>query len=391
MVTLTSAENALKTLYLGVVTEQFNTNVNPFLTKIQQTTSDVWGKNVVKVAEYGLNGGVGAGSETGTLPIANGNNYAQFTSSLKNLYGTIEISDKAMLASGNSAGAFVNLLNAEMEGLLKASKFNLGRMLYGDGSGKLANCITKSDSSANTVIKLDNLKNVMEGMTIDIYDALDTTVTFASGKRILSIDRANSTITVDGTLSSAVTTGYFITMQKSYNLELTGLAAIFNNPTLYGLSKSSYQWLNPYQKNLSAAISIGAIQEALDNADELAGSNIDFIITSYAVKRAYLNHLNLNRRNIDYLNLDGGFKALSYNGIPVISDRFIDDNSMYLLNSKDFKLHQLCDWRWIEGDNGNIIRQKAGSASYSATLVKYAELICDKPIGQALIKNITLS
>ena len=35
---------------------------------------------------------------------------------LKKLYGTIEISDKAIRASRTSAGAFVNLLNAEMEG-----------------------------------------------------------------------------------------------------------------------------------------------------------------------------------------------------------------------------------------------------------------------------------
>ena len=31
MVTLTSAENALKTLYLGVLADQVNTNVKPLL------------------------------------------------------------------------------------------------------------------------------------------------------------------------------------------------------------------------------------------------------------------------------------------------------------------------------------------------------------------------
>ena len=43
MVTLQSAENALKTLYLGVVSDQLNTNVNPLLAAIEQTASDVWG------------------------------------------------------------------------------------------------------------------------------------------------------------------------------------------------------------------------------------------------------------------------------------------------------------------------------------------------------------
>ena len=40
MVTIASAENALKTLYLGVVSEQLNTQVNPLLAKIKQSTTD---------------------------------------------------------------------------------------------------------------------------------------------------------------------------------------------------------------------------------------------------------------------------------------------------------------------------------------------------------------
>ena len=93
------------------------------------------------MAPFGINGGIGAGTETGALPTASNNNYVQFRTELKNLYGTIEISDKAMRASQNNAGAFVNLLNAEMEGLIGASVFNLGRMLYGDGSGILADVV----------------------------------------------------------------------------------------------------------------------------------------------------------------------------------------------------------------------------------------------------------
>ncbi|MFR7766388.1 MAG: hypothetical protein ACLU1U_03890 [Lachnospiraceae bacterium] len=49
MVTIASAENALKTLYLGVVSEQLNTQVNPLLAKIKQSTTDVWGKEVRKL------------------------------------------------------------------------------------------------------------------------------------------------------------------------------------------------------------------------------------------------------------------------------------------------------------------------------------------------------
>jgi len=61
MVTISSADKALKTLYLDVVAEQLNTEINPFLARIKQTSSDVWGKEVRKLAQYGVNGGIGAG------------------------------------------------------------------------------------------------------------------------------------------------------------------------------------------------------------------------------------------------------------------------------------------------------------------------------------------
>ena len=390
MVTISSAENALKSLYLGVVADQLNTGINPLFAKIKQTTSDVWGKNIVKLVPYGINGGVGAGTETGDLPIASGNNYAQFTLTLKNLYGTIEISDKAIRASENSAGAFVNVLNAEMEGLLKASKFNFGRMLYGDGSGKLADVINYSGNTDRSVFKVNSVRNLMEGMVVDIYYGSDTTPAFAA-RHILEIDRYSCVVKFDGDLpESPLGVGYYLTLQGSKDSELTGFGAIFKSSgSLYGIPRTSNKWLVPYIKGSAGAINTGLIQTAIDYIDEVAGSSVDFITCAYDVRRFYLEYLALSRTNIDYMNLDGGFKAISYNGIPFVADRFIENGAMYLLNSGDFKLHQLCDWRWIEGENGRILMQKAGTPTYTATLVKYADMICDKPIGQARISGIT--
>ena len=114
MVTTQTADNALKSYYLSIVSDQLNLSVNPLLAKIRQSTSDVWGKDVRKLVRYGVNGGVGAGTEEGALPAAGANRYAQFVATLKNLYGTVDISDKAIRSSANNEGAFVNLLNDEM-------------------------------------------------------------------------------------------------------------------------------------------------------------------------------------------------------------------------------------------------------------------------------------
>ncbi|CDE72867.1 putative uncharacterized protein [Acidaminococcus sp. CAG:917] len=390
MVTISSAENALKTLYLGVLAEQLNVGVNPLLAKIGQTSADVWGKEVVKLAPYGVNGGVGSGTESGDLPGCAGNNYAQFKLTLKNFYGNIEISDKAIRASANSAGAFVNLLNSEMEGLLKSSKFNFGRMLYGDGSGLIATTVGNTSSSTN-VLTVDSVKNLMEGMVIDVYDTSDMIVSNLTGVRIISIDRAKKEITLSASASSVLGEGYKIYVQNSKDNELTGLEAIFGTANLYGLDRSDYSFLNPYKVTDTTGVSTEAIQAAIDSIEEVAGGTIDFIVSSYKVRRAYIEYLSLNRTNLDYMNLDGGFKALSYSGIPFVADRFVDDKTMYLLNTSDFKLHQLCDWRWIEGEGGTVLHQVANKAVYTATLVKYADLLCERPMGQAKITFSTIA
>ncbi len=394
MVTLTTANNALKEVYLGVLSNQLNTSINPLLSRINQTSSDVWGKEIRKIAPYGINGGIGAGTETGDLPSSAENNYEQFILSLKNLYGKLEISDKAIRASENSSGAFVNLLTNEMEGLIKASAFNFGRMLYGDGTGKLA---TITDNDTNNVV-VDSTKNLIEGMVVDIMSSNNTVL--KSALRITAINKATNTITLStSTLikNDYAGDGNYLCVQGSYNHEITGLGAIFKDTgTLYGLDRATHNWLIPCMRDISSNsqtqnITDIVIQNAIDDIEESADSKVDFIVCSSGVKRNYQSYLASYRTNVNILELEGGFKAISYNGIPLISDRFAPSGTMYLLNTSEFNLHQLCDWKWLEGEDGRVIRQTLGKPTYQATLVKYADIICNKPRGQAKITGITES
>ena len=175
-------------------------------------------------------------------------------------------------------------------------------------------------------------------------------------------------------------------MQGSKDNELTGLEAIFGkSEQIYGLNRADYSFLNPYVKAVDGKATPAAIQSAIDVIEEVSGGTVDFIVCSFDVRRQYVDFLAANRTNLDYMNLDGGYKALSYAGVPLVADRFVADGTMYLLNSADFKLHQLCDWRWLEGEGGTVLHQIPGKASYSATLVKYADLLCARPMGQAKI------
>jgi len=379
MIDLNSAQNALKDAYLSAVSNVLNTKTNPLLAKIKQSSNDVYGRQIIKVAPIGINGGIGAGTETGVLPAAKGNTYVQLKTTLKNLYGSLEISDKAVRASATSNGAFVDLLTAEMEGLLNSSKFNLSRMLYGDGTGAVATV----ESYADGVATMNSVKNLIEGMAVDVYTA-DGSVTANMGIRIKYVDRVNKTVSFT-TNPSSMSEGQIFYVQGSKNNEITGLGAIFNtNANIYGLSRNENKWLNPYISTKSQEIGDNVIQTAIDFLEENSSSNVDFISCGAGVRRAYLQYLACYRRNVDVVELESGHKAISVSGIPMVVDRFVEDDTMYLLDTSKFTLHQLCDWEWIEGEGGNILRQKPGYPAYTATLVKYADLICDQPYRQSI-------
>ena len=282
-VNLTNADNALKSYYLDAVSAQLDNNTDPFLAAIKKTTENVWGKDVKKLAIHGVNGGIGAGTEDGDLPAARGNRYAQFTATLKNLYGTIEISDKAIRASENNSGAFVSLLNAEMEGLLESSSFNLGRMLFGDGSG----VIGYVSEVANGGIYLDSVRNFIEGMIVDFRTDDGEAIDGASAREVVEVDRVNNVIKVSGTAltDEDLEEGYIVTVHGSYQNEITGLKALFDTSanSLYGVTRSTNPWMNPYIKTSVGNIKETDIQKALDAVEENSGNPANMIINAPAL------------------------------------------------------------------------------------------------------------
>ncbi len=224
MVTLAEADNVLRSVYLDAITEQMNNKTNPFYAAIKKGSEEISGKQAIAVCKKGINGGMGSATETGALPTSGGNNYLQLTTDLKNIYGTIEISDKAMRVSRNSTAALVNLLNAEMEGLLDAAKFNFGRMLWQSGNGIL--CKTGDNdgpAGPETQIVVDDTRHVIEGMIIDFLD--DDGVMLSAGHRIVAVYRDESVIEIYPAISDVtdLDEGYFITLQQSYNAEINVL------------------------------------------------------------------------------------------------------------------------------------------------------------------------
>lgn len=383
MINLTNADSALR-VYLDVISDQLNYGTSAFLAAIEKNSNNVWGKEVRKPVTHGMNGGIGAGTEDGSLPKSSSQEYTQFVAPLKNLYGVIEISDKAVRASENDPAAAVNLLNAEMESLLASSKLNLSRMLMGNGKGELGMI---SGVSGNRIC-VDTPYNFVEGMRIEVLgvnnEVLDTDL------KVIGTDKANSEVILDRAPSQDVN-GFSASIVGSFENEITGVRAIFSStiPKLYGVNKNGNPWMQPYVGTGIGEITELKLQKALDEIEEKSGSAPDMLICSWGVRRAIQKMLSNSRTAIATTELAGGYKTITYNGIPVVVDRFAGGGEMIMVNTKDFTMHQLCDWQWLEGDDGKILKQVPGKPVYTATLVKYAELMCSRPCGQGILYGIT--
>ena len=186
---------------------------------------------------------------------------------------------------------------------------------------------------------------------------------------------------------SQIPSGTPIRLYGSQGDEMTGLKAIFSENPLYGV-KRNLPGMLPYTAT-SATLNETVIQTAIDHVEEKSGCKVDFILCSWGVRRALVEYYSSLGKVMPTIELEGGNTALSFNGIPVVADRFCPKGTMYLLTSENFKIHQLCDWQWLEAEDGKILKQVSGKPVYQATLVKYAELICQNPAAQARISNIT--
>jgi len=395
MVNLTTVNSALKNFYIQPLREDINLKADPFASRIMKTTNNIVGYNkIVRAALVGANGGAGAGSETGALPTAGENQYVALESGTKNLYGTLEISDKIVKsAAGQNAGAFVNILQQEMDTLTKTLKWNLARQIYGDGSGCLMK--VKAASSAVTLEAAagDNTRFLLPGLKVDVHSGSNgAIVSGGAGLRVADVDRLTNKVRLSGAVT--VSDGDYLTIQGSAGYELTGLGKIFEkisgtNQTLYGVNRSEYSWMRPYKDEAFGAISESGLQKVMEHLEDSYNITIDHINCGSAAYGYYLEMMNKRRHVSDVMLLEGGHKALSFNGVPLTRNKFMPDDAMDMYDTALFTIDQVSDWEWIEGEARQVLHQVPGKPVYTATIAKYCDLMCALPGGIARVSGVT--
>ena len=129
------------------------------------------------------------------------------------------------------------------------------------------------------------------------------------------------------------------------------------------------------------------VQKIIDDLEK-SGTDVNFINCSYDLKRLYHKYMTLYSKNVEYATLEDGTRVITHFGIPLVPTNHLASGECYFLNTDDFVFYELGDWKWLEDEAGRVLKQNPNYASYSATLVKYTELICQKPSGVAYCKNI---
>ncbi|MGN1373312.1 MAG: phage major capsid protein [Candidatus Coproplasma sp.] len=380
MIRISDAENVLKTYYLDVINEQLNAEISPFYNAIAKTSENVFGKRARLAIAKNNMCAVRACSEDEDLPAPHANRYYYIEETLKNIYGKIEISDKAIRSSSDSSGSLVNILNAEMNGLIEGAKANLARMLYGNGNGVVTKIISKVSTY---VLQVEDVKPYLLNNAIDIQLSSSTITT-----TVTKMDRKANTITVNTNLDSyTISGGELILISGVSGKELKGLAYIFDDTYCYGYNKASVPTFCPYVMEMSRSeLSEDDLIKMVDEIEEYGGGKVNMILCSHNTRRLITKLFASSKHIVNSTDIQAGFTNIFVDTVPVYADVFCPEGRIYFLNTDDFILCQLCDWSWLENEDGRILTQVPGKAAFSATLVKYAELICRRPCGQGLIK-----
>ena len=383
---LKTFEKALKEYYLPAWRNQLGIEPSALLGKIKK--HKLASNKIVASAPVGLSGGFGYGAEGQATPQAGGVRVERFETNAKDMYVNVVISEKAVKLTGSS-GAMANALETEVKGAYETAKWNLGRSLFGNGTGILTTA--KALGSAGNTIEVDDVTYLKEGLIIDIYATGGASPqTNGAGRRILSVDKANKTITIGG--DAATFSAGFITVQNSYNIEITGLGAIFddNIKTLYGVNKSANPFIKPVVINGGGDVNDTVLTKALRQAKNDKNSNIDMILCGDDAYDYYSEYLRVNNIRVESHTLKGGFNAIKFafgnKEVDIVNESFVPAKEMWGVETGCLELHSL-DWNFAELQGGGIFNLMENQSAYRALLVNYGDLICTNPGGCVRITN----
>lgn len=393
----------LKDVYLGNVVEQLNNEVLiPQL--IGRESQDFSGNQVVLSVHKQRSAGVFARGENVAFGDPGAQLYAKPVYDIKALYGRLRITGLGKVKTATSAGAFIRVLEGEVNGLRNDLKMDLARQLYGDGTAR----ISSGSASASNTISIRPLSGgttdtdeplrkgeLYIGMIIDI-GTLAAPDTVAADRDITDINVANKTITISGAAVTVTSGTHFIfragnAAASSVSYEIDGLQKLMPTAanTFGGIDASAAgnSWWDNLRINAAGALTLDLMTQAF-NTSAVAGGEISSMITSFGIQRALFNLLQPQVRYMEPTNIKGGFQALDYMGKPFFADRQAPFGKVLFLDKRFVNMYDTGDWDWLDED-GNILKWVVGFDAWEAVLAKYCNLGASRRNTQLVLYGLT--
>lgn len=407
MATTTTFSNAMKTIFIGPIRDQLNSNkVLTYGLRTRDGDDDQpdpkgsrdW--QGIKASAEGIdfvgnefriplrssrNQGTGARAENAALPAAGAQGYQYITEPLKYYYGVFNVTGQLLKASRSDQGAFKRALSAEMEGVTDDLKRHFNIHAHGAGNGVLAT-ITSGTSSATQPV--DTTIHFQGGEIVDIYDSTLTTYRGSSAFTVDSFSRSGLTLTLDASVST--TTNDVIIRASSDSTSSTpnnDKGAVINGLENIVKASGALHGLNPatagqtfwksYQKAAGGAV-VGdsLLRDVVDNIGFESGSDEELVmLTTRGVRTRYVNQLVSQKRftNDRSTTLKGGFSAITFDDMPILVDDSCKIGYVWFLNTSALFWSQMSDWEWLDED-GEVLKQVAGYDKYVGYLFKYVNL-----------------
>ena len=388
---------ALKELYLPVIRKQLPEK-SVLLSNIKRTSKriDASGKYARLTLDTGWTTGIGAKAENATLPTAGYSKPVNSDVYMKYNYARIEVSGPVMAAARNNIGAIQNSFTVETQSATTAMRNDLNRQLFGDGYGALTQVSGRAGTGGtHTTYTVDSTKYIKKGMYIDSAATKSGSIV-ASGELVHDVPSSTTFRIAEGTYSIDATDYLFRT--GAQDNEMMGLLGIIDGDqtyrdTLQGITRSTTgnSYWDSSMKDTGSSGSPTALTQALMQdtitAAEQEDGEIDFIITTFALRDTYAALLTPDKRFVNTTSLKGGFKSVDFNDVPLVCDKDAIANMMFFTDASTLALYVSKDTAWMD-DDGSVLNRVSGKDAFEATLRSYQNLGTDRPGKNAVLRFV---
>lgn len=372
---LTTFADVLKTQYLPVVKEQVNNGSNYFIMELMKKAEkiDGDGRNFSITHHFGRNSGVGSTAEAGPLPTAGNQGYRASTGNVAYVHGRLQITVAMIEASKRDETSYLRAMQAEVQGLTADLQNYNRRSSMGDGTGRLGTFPTQA--ATNTLL-VNNINQFFIGQIIDVATLPSTLV--ATARTVTAISPTAKTITISGA-TVATTAGDIAVTTGTLNLDPQGLTGIISNTsTLQGLTVAANPWwVSTVLANGGSgrAISDALLRLLVDSIDIASGKKVTWLATNHGIRAAYEAILTVNKRYTNVMQLEGGYTALEFDGLPLLADRYLPNGSVFAGNFDDLGMYYTADLQFMEED-GSMFSRVPNTPAYEATCYAYRTMVC---------------